>query len=66
MTGAPITTAADALAAGLIPAAAALYAAVCAHRCLRRGETGAAILYGLIALFMAGIAIVIPCAWWPA
>lgn len=66
MTGAPITTAADALAAGLIPSAAALYAAVCAHRCLWRGEAGMASLYGLLALLMAGIAIVVPCAWWPA
>lgn len=66
MTGAPITTAADALAAGLIPSAVALFAAVCAHRCLWRGEAGMASLYGLLALLMAGIAIVVLCEWWPA
>lgn len=63
---APITTAMDALAAGLIPAAAAIFAATCALRCWRRGETGIASLYGAIALLMAGIAIVVTRAWWPA
>ena len=63
---APITTAAAALAAGLIPAAAALAATLIAVRCWRRGETGIASLYGMIALLMGGIAIVVPCAWWPA
>lgn len=66
MTRAPITTAMDALAAGLIPAAAALFAITCALRCWRRGETGIASLYWLLALLMSGIAIVVPCAWWPA
>lgn len=66
MTRAPITTAMDALAAGLIPATAALFSATCAVRCWRRGETGIASLYGMIALLMAGITIVVPCAWWPA
>lgn len=66
MTRAPITTAMDALAAGLIPAAAALFAALAALRCWRRGETGIASLYWLLALLMSGIAIVVPCAWWPA
>ena len=65
MTGTPITTAADALAAGLLPAAAAILAAMCAHRCLWRGEAGMASLYGLLALLMGGIAIVVPWAWWP-
>lgn len=66
MTRAPITTAMDALAAGLIPAAAVIFAALVAIRCWRRGETGIASLYGMIAILMAGIAIVVPCAWWPA